>query len=61
MGAEKHIRPKFYILELVTLFCHFQMSNIGYDYQTSDRSGTTNDYTVSGLASTDVCARRLHK
>ena len=26
-------------------------SNIGYDYQTSDRSGTTNDYTVSGLAS----------
>ena len=29
-------------------------SNIGYDYQTSDRSGTTNDYTVSGLASTDV-------
>ena len=29
-------------------------NNIGYDYQTSDRSGTTNDYTVSGLASTDV-------
>ena len=29
-------------------------SNIGYDYQTSDRSGTTNDYTATGLASTDV-------
>jgi len=29
-------------------------SNIGYDYQTSDRSGTTNDFTSSGLASTDV-------
>ena len=23
-------------------------SNLGYDYQTSDRSGTTNDFTVSG-------------
>ena len=32
----------------------FQNSSyLGYDYQTSDRSGTTNDWTVAGLTSTD--------
>lgn len=29
-------------------------SNIGYDYQTTDRSGTTNDYTTTGVTSADV-------
>jgi hypothetical protein len=29
------------------------VANLGYDYQTSDRSGTTNDFTVTNLATTD--------
>ena len=29
-------------------------SNIGYDYQTSDRSGTTNDFTAYNLTAVDV-------